>query len=126
MDRLEAKVGGNVSKFRSEFWLVPAGAAPPEIKPEAWIFKEVGRATKSVLVRSMNAVINESFKLDGHQTYIINYGTQAQVAQRERWVRNAISFRRFDASRITLVNGGAGPVRTVMWLVPPGAANPMP
>jgi hypothetical protein len=115
-----------VSEFRTDFWLIPAGAAPPDIKPEAWISREVGPATKSTLVRAVNAVINESFKFDRHQTYIINYGTSAQVAQRERWIRNAITFRHFDGTRITLVNGGPGPVRTLFWLVPPGAENPIP
>ncbi|MEQ1764495.1 MAG: hypothetical protein ABL984_15300 [Pyrinomonadaceae bacterium] len=124
--RVSFVAGRDIGSVRTDLWLVPRGAPEPEIKPEAWVFREIGRARKAVLVRSMNAVINESFRLEGHQTYIINYGTPAQVAQRERWIRNAITFRRFDSFRITLVNGGHGPVRTVMWLVPPGAANPTP
>ncbi|HQU93418.1 MAG TPA: hypothetical protein PLK77_14025 [Pyrinomonadaceae bacterium] len=62
-----------------------------------------------------------------NQGYIINYGTPAQVATRERLIRNHIAFRRFDASRITLVNGGnTGAVSTKLYRVPPGANNPTP
>ena len=68
----------------------------------------------------------EARKLSNDQAYVINYGTPAQIAQRETWIRDAIVFRRFDSYRITLVKGGSGPVRTVMWLVPPGAENPTP
>lgn len=118
--------GRNIGDVRSDLWIVPSGAPEPDTKPEAWISKEVGPAAKSALFRGVNAVINESFKFENHQTYIINYGNRAQVAQRERWIRSAITSRRLDASRITLVNGGIGPVRTVMWLVPPGAENPAP
>lgn len=63
-----------------------------------------------------------------NQGYIINYGTPAQVAARERLIRNHITFRGFDASRITLVNGGdtgAG-ASTKLYRVPPGADNPTP
>lgn len=64
-----------------------------------------------------------------NQGYIINYGTPAQVAARERLIRNHIAFRRFDASRITLVNGGAsesGQPTTKLYRIPPGADNPTP
>ena len=62
-----------------------------------------------------------------NQGYIINYGTPAQIATRERLIRNHITFRKFDASRVTLVNGGEGTGQnTRLYRVPPGANNPTP
>ena len=62
------------------------------------------------------------------QGYIINYGTEKQIAAREKQIRNAITFLRLDASRVTLVRGGesGGDVRTVLWVVPAGATPPTP
>ncbi|HEY8561302.1 MAG TPA: hypothetical protein VIL74_13075 [Pyrinomonadaceae bacterium] len=64
------------------------------------------------------------------QGYIINYGTDREIARREALIRNHINFRKYDASRITFVRGGANPngagVHTRLWLVPPGAQPPTP
>ena len=123
---IEFRVAGSVSPRKTEFWLVPAGAEPPEIKPEAWIAAEFGRVYKKDAVKKILNFFEGFRKLGNHEAYIINYGTPAQVALRERWIRDNIKFRIFDPWRITLVNGGPGPVRTVMWLVPPGAEIPKP
>ena len=63
-----------------------------------------------------------------NQGYIINYGTDREIAARERLITNHIAFRNFDRSRITLVRGGDtgdGP-RTKLYRIPPGAENPAP
>ena len=64
------------------------------------------------------------------QGYIINYGTDKEIANRERQIRKAINFRKYDASRVTLVRGGANPegtgVLTKVWIVPAGATPPNP
>lgn len=124
--RIKFISGRNVGDIRTDMWLIPSGAPEPDFLPEAWIYKEIGSSNKSVLSAAMKTVVEESSRLGNHGTHIINYGTVVQVAQRERWIRNALAFHRFDSSRTTIVNGGPGPVRTVMWLVPPGAANPTP
>jgi hypothetical protein len=126
VSRLKFITGRNIGDVRTDMWLVPSGAHEPDVKPEAWIFREVGRAYKTSVAKGMADLDEEARKLSDHQAYIVNYGTPAQIAQREKWIRDAIVFRRFDSHRITLVNGGSGPVRTVMWLVPPGAENPKP
>ncbi len=118
--------GLNVGDVRSDLWIVPFGASEPDPKPEAWIVRELGRAYKAAVTKAMSDLDKEAQKLQDHQSYIINYGTPAEIALREKWIRDSIPFRRYDASRITLVNGGLGPIRTVMWLVPPGAENPTP
>lgn len=61
--------------------------------------------------------------------YIINYGTDREITLRERWITDHIRFRNFDASRITIIRGGASPTGTVntkLFRVPPGADNPAP
>lgn len=59
--------------------------------------------------------------------YIINYGPSRQVTARERLIRNHIAFRRFDPSRIVIVNGGDAPeISTRLFRVPPGAEPPTP
>ena len=65
------------------------------------------------------------------QGYIINYGTDREIARRETQLRNSIAFRKYDASRLTFVRGGANPngangVWTRFWIVPPGASPPTP
>lgn len=66
----------------------------------------------------------------GSQGYIINYGTAKEIAAREKQINDAIKFRKYDPSRITMVRGGANPngagVWTKLWLVPQGAENPQP
>ncbi len=64
------------------------------------------------------------------QGYIINYGTDREIAARERQIQKAIRFRNYDPSRVTIVRGGANPngagVWTKVYVVPPGATNPTP
>lgn len=60
--------------------------------------------------------------------YIINYGTPAQIRARRAQIVKAINFRKYDASRVTFVDGpdqGSG-ILTKIYIVPPGADNPTP
>jgi hypothetical protein len=126
LSRMDVRVGGNISPFRTDFWLIPAGAAPPEVKPEAWIEVDFGSVTVAVGKRKIASFFADKKKACSDQVYIINYGSAKQIAQREMWFRKTRISCGYDGPRITLVNGGPGPVRTVMWLVPPGAENPTP
>lgn len=63
------------------------------------------------------------------QGYIINYGTKQELARREKLLRNFITFKKYDMSRVTFVRGGANTagekgVWTKLWLVPPGSLPP--
>lgn len=57
---------------------------------------------------------------------IINYGSARDVARRETLIRNHITFRNFDASRITLIRGEGTELRTRLFLVPAGVTPPTP
>ena len=62
------------------------------------------------------------------RAFIINYGTDRDVARREKIIRDYINFRSQDASRFTFVRGtddGTG-IRTKLILVPAGAEDPTP
>ena len=65
------------------------------------------------------------------QGYIINYGTNKEISNREKLLRYHIAFKKYDASRVTFVRGGANPrgekgAWTKLWIVPPGAEPPTP
>ena len=62
------------------------------------------------------------------QGYIINYGTAAEIKKRRAQIMKAINFRKYDASRVTFVDGpnnGTG-INTKFYLVPAGADTPQP
>lgn len=123
--RIKFVSGLNIGTVRSDFWIVPSGAHEPDVAPEAWIHSEVGRAAKKAFETKVSSFFREGFSRPDHQSYIINYGTPREIKQREKWIANQVSFRKFDRSRITLVNGGPGKVRNVFWFVPPGAKHPV-
>src|SRR5207237_1045434 len=64
------------------------------------------------------------------QGYIINYGTDKEIANRERQIQRAINFLKLNANHVTIVRGGENKngtgVWTIVWIVPPGAEFPQP
>jgi len=101
-----------------------AGVAP---RPDAILVDEFGAMPNDDVRGRLDLFFAELSNNPNNQGYIINYGTPAQVAARERLIRNHITFRGFDPSRITLVNGGdTGTQNTRLYRVPPGADNPTP
>ena len=99
-------------------------------KPKARLIDEFGKLPDDEVKARIESLYRELANNPGSQGYIINYGTDREIANRERQIRKAIDFLRLDASRVTLVRGGANPngtgVWTKVWIVPPGADNPTP
>lgn len=102
-------------------------------------FAQTGERSKAVLIDEFETATNGSVKMKmdyfytelsnnpSSQGVIINYGTAREIAIRERQIRVSIQWRKYDAARITLVNGGFnGDVKSEFWLVPAGAENPKP
>jgi hypothetical protein len=101
---------------------------PVDTIPTAPLIDEFGALRADDVRARLDAFFIELQNNPGHQGYIINYGTDREIAARERLINNHITFRRFDRSRITLVRGGAGQpgetIYTKLYRVPPGADNP--
>ncbi len=96
--------------------------------PEPVLVDEFGKLANDDVRSRLDAFFAELSNNPNNQGYIINYGTDKDVAAREKLITNHIAFRNFDRSRITLVRGGdtgAG-INTKLWRVPPGATNPAP
>lgn len=99
--------------------------AQTEEKPKAYLFDEFETATNGYVKMKMDMFYIELNNNPTTQGYFINYGTPKDIVIREKQIRTAIRFRKNDASRITLVNGGfRGIVKTEFWLVPAGAVSP--
>lgn len=98
-------------------------------KNEPRLFDEFGKLPDDEVKARIQNLYVELGNNPNSQGYIINYGTDKEITNRERQIRKAIDFLKLDASRVTLVRGGASPnggVWTKVWIVPPGADNPQP
>ena len=96
-------------------------------RPVARMTDEFGPLANDEVRARLDAYFVELQNDPSAQGYIINYGPARQVAAREKLIRNHIAFRKFDASRIVIVNGGtADEINTKLWVVPQGADAPNP
>jgi len=104
------------------------GAVIPKIHLE--LFDEYGKIPAGEFKARLGNLYTELGNNPNFQGYLINYGTDKEIAAREKQIRKAIDFLKYDSSRVTIVNGGANPngagVWTKVWIVPPGADNPQP
>jgi len=101
--------------------------AQTDEKPKAVKYSEFETATNGYVKMIMDGFYVELSNNPSAQGYIINYGTDKEIAVREKQFRNAIYFRKFDATRITLVRGGfRKKIKSELWVVPSGAENPQP
>jgi hypothetical protein len=99
-----------------------------EMIPEAVKLEEFGKATNGYVKMLFDRFMTELGNDPGARGCIVNYGSDKEIAKRARQIRSAIAFRKFDASRITIVNVGATDeaIKTQFWIVPAGAKNPEP
>ncbi len=128
--------GGNVTASLSIVLDVDCGCikdasetAPVAPTIEPVLVDEFGKLSNDDIRSRLDTFFAELSNNPNNQGYIINYGTEREIAARERLITNHIAFRTFDRSRITLVNGGASPdgePRTKLYRIPPGAENPAP
>ncbi len=120
--------GGYRNIIKTEFWIVPAGAELPKVEPMPILVDEFGKATNGNVKMRVDAFFVEMNKNPSATAYIITYGTPKQVAKREKQIRDSITFRRYDSTRITFVNGGnlGNGEKTLFFLVPFGAESPEP
>jgi len=99
----------------------------PRETPKAIKLDEFEKATNGYVKMIMDTFYIELNNNPAAQGYIINYGTDREIAKREKQIIASIAFRKLDAPRITFVRGGYRKVvKTDLWLVPPGAEPPTP
>jgi hypothetical protein len=104
-----------------------AAFAQTEDSPKAVKFDEFETAANGYVKWRMDSFYVELNNNPASQGYIINYGTDREIIIREKQIRVSIQWRKFDATRITFVQGGLREtVKTELWRVPPGAENPQP
>ena len=109
----------------------PASAsetAPVAARPEANLIDQFGPATDDDVKARVDNFYTQLNNNPSAQGYIINYGTPAEIKRRRAQIMKAINFRKFDASRVTFIDGpdnGTG-VNTKFYVVPAGAENPAP
>ncbi len=94
-----------------------------------WI-DEFGKLLDSQVNAKVENIFAELANEPNSQGYITNYGTDKEIARRERQIQKAVVSLKLESSRVTIVRGGANPngagVWTKVWIVPPGADNPQP
>lgn len=101
--------------------------AQTEEQPKAVKIDKFETATNGYVKMKMDYFYTELGNNPSSQGYIINYGTDREIAVREKQIRVSIQWRKFDATRITIVRGGFWKtVKSEFWMVPPGAENPQP
>lgn len=120
-------VGGAPADCTCPLQLTESG--PVEGVQPARLIDEFGALNPDDIRGRLDLFFAELANNPSDRGYIINYGTPAQIAARERLITNHINFRSAPRDRITIVNGGAAPdgtPTTKLYLVPPGADNPTP
>jgi hypothetical protein len=109
-------------------WVVMSSAVftqMPDSKPQATKFDEFGNINSGEIKARLDAFFIELANVSTTQGFIINYGSDKEIALRERLIRQPIVFRRYDGLRITFVKGVyRNEIKTQFWLVPIGAENP--
>ncbi|HEY0427040.1 MAG TPA: hypothetical protein VGC76_04460 [Pyrinomonadaceae bacterium] len=102
--------------------------APVSLRPTARQIDTIGPATDDDIKARFDALRIELANDPTAQGYIVNYGTDKDVAKRERQIQKAIAFLKIDPSRVTVVRGGdkGNGIETRVFVVPAGADNPTP
>ena len=96
-------------------------------KPKAIKFAEFGIATNGYVKMRMDAFNVELENNPTAQGLIFNYGTDNEIALREKQIQKSIAFRKYDGTRITIVRAGFWKeLKTEFWIAPAGAENPQP
>lgn len=128
--RIVVTYGGYRINQTTELWLIPPKAEPPIPTPDekfkAELFAEVLDLNSDELKAKYES-FQETLFQDWVTGYIISYGTNEQVEEQQRLIRQVRTLCRYDSTRITFVNGGdTGKPKTVFWLIPIGAESPTP
>lgn len=101
------------------------GAIAAQTGPKALKFAEFGYIKAKDLEQKMSDFRGALLRDTSNQGYIIIYGTPAEISARKLILRS-MPVIYDDPTRITFVDGRGTRVRTILWIVPPGATPPSP
>jgi hypothetical protein len=89
---------------------------------------EFGKIPNNEIKARIDALFIELGNNPKAQGYIVNYGTDKEIAVRIKQIRKAVTFRKYDASRIKILRGGANPnglgINSKVWILPQGVEFP--
>ncbi len=96
--------------------------------PQGGIFTDFGVAPNDEIKAQLDPFYANLSAAPDSRGVIINYGTDAEITKREKDIRAAIKFRKYDISRVRFIRGGdkGTGIRTVFYTVPAGAPDPTP
>lgn len=132
----DAMAGQNITATVNVSGYAPGCSCPTTASETAGIpgvsgpnqFADFGDIPNDQIKANLDSFFGELNSNPDAQGFIINYGTDAEIALREKNIRAAIRFRKFPASRVTFLRGadqGSG-VRTVLYVVGAGQTPPTP
>jgi hypothetical protein len=96
--------------------------------PTATLVDEYGKLSNDDVKARIDGFYTQLNNDPTSHGYIIVYGTPAQIKAARAQINKAISFRKYDPSRVTIVEGPpqGDEVHVKLYLVPAGAENPAP
>lgn len=93
--------------------------------PQPYKFAEFGPTSAKEIASKMVAFDDELNAKEAAQGYIVNYGPAKAIRIRRSLLMKGISYRKYDTARMIWLDGPfEKKIRTVLWIVPPGAAFP--
>ena len=108
------------------FTFVFVGVVAAQTGTKAVKFAEFGDITASDLKQKMSDFRGALLRDHSNHGYIVTNGTPAQISARRKLILRSMPVIYDDPTRITFVDGRGRRVRTVLWIVPPGATPPTP
>lgn len=113
----------------TELWIVPKLADFPEPMPDE-MFKaekisELGVAGKEEVKKELEKLCI-LLRKDNRSGYLLNYGSNKDIAQRALDIRNSIRWSCGYHHRLTIVNAEGTNLKTEFWIVPAYAQPPIP
>lgn len=86
---------------------------------------EIEQSVPEQIEATTDMLFQELDRIPTAQIYIINYGTKDDVERREKQIRETITFRKYNISKATIINGGyRNIIKSEFWIVPANAEPP--
>ncbi|HLM03231.1 MAG TPA: hypothetical protein VK400_19415, partial [Pyrinomonadaceae bacterium] len=121
ISRITLVRGGFLKEVKTEAWLIPPGANPPELIQQPHKIDSFGRIAQSDFKKRFGKFLGRLREEASGTGYIFIDGSPNYAAGQERFIRNRMRLREFSSFRISIVRGDPnGKPRTQLWLIPAG------